>query len=541
MPQALIVGAGPTGLTLGIGLRRQGIACTIIDRLEAPSPWSKALGLHSRSLEVFAAMDVLGPVRKASRVLKAVSVYGDNGFLFELDLTSLQAPYPWVLSCPQSDVEKALIQRFKALGGELVRGVELLDFTQDGSGVTARIRQGADVQTLRSEVMVGADGVGSTVRQQLGIGFHGVEYSEHFLLADVDWESPWRNDSSHGFLQEEGLLIALPLPTGWRLIMATDTPPEAPLDVSVFEERLALILGEKPDLGKPRWISEFSVQRRLAQHYRRNRVYLAGDAAHVQSPIGAQGMNTGLADAFNLSWKLGYYLNGFGSGELLDSYEQERRPVAEKMIYGVDMLSRASLVKLPMLRRSRDSLLKLAGGRTKISSRILRTASQLDVHYRHSPIVSSGPESDLGWRREGPLPGDRLPDASLKSVRTGHLHQLHDLLRKPVHHLILQLSEKPEHNEKLVLYAFSDRLGQDYRNRTHLTVVAAKGTPHAEIPREGTTRIWQDHQGEFAAAFGHGPRLWLMRPDGHLAYRAPVGNADHLLEYLDKVLGKQDG
>ena len=538
----LIVGAGPTGLALGIGLRRHGINCCIIDRLEAPSPYSRALGLHARSLEIFEALDVLAPIRKASRRLKAVSVYGDKGFLFELDLTSLKAPYPWVLSCPQSEVEAVLIDRYRMLGGELIRSAELLDFRQDGSGVQARIRQGAEVQTLNAELLVGADGVGSTVREQLGIGFKGVDYSEHFLLADVPWDAaPWSNDRSHGFLQEEGLLLALPLPQGWRLIMARREPPETPFSLAPFSERLTSILGDVPDLGEPRWLSQFSVQRRLAQHFRRNRVFLAGDAAHVQSPLGAQGMNTGLADAFNLSWKLAFYLKGFGQGALLDSYEQERRPVAEKMLYGVDMLSRASLVKLPLLRRSRDSLLKLAGSRRNISSRLLRTASQLDVHYRNSPLVTCGPEADVGWRHQGPLPGDRLPDAALKSVRTGHLHQLHGLLRKPVHHLLLQLSESPEHNERLVMYALSDRLGQEYRERVHLTVIAARATANEDVPREGTTRIWRDHEGEFASAFGDQGRLWLMRPDGHLAYRAPMSNADDLLGYLERVLGKRVG
>ena len=536
----LIVGAGPTGLALGIGLRRHGINCCIIDRLGAPSPYSRALGLHARSLEIFEALDVLAPIRKASRRLKAVSVYGDKGFLFELDLTSLKAPYPWVLSCPQSEVETVLIDRYRMLGGELIRSTELLDFRQDGSGVQARIRQGAEVQTLNAELLVGADGVGSTVREQLGIGFKGVDYSEHFLLADVPWDAaPWSNDRSHGFLQEEGLLLALPLPQGWRLIMARREPPETPFSLAPFSERLTSILGDVPDLGEPRWLSQFSVQRRLAQHFRRNRVFLAGDAAHVQSPLGAQGMNTGLADAFNLSWKLAFYLKGFGQGALLDSYEQERRPVAEKMLYGVDMLSRASLVKLPLLRRSRDSLLKLAGSRRNISSRLLRTASQLDVHYRNSPLVTCGPEADVGWRHQGPLPGDRLPDAALKSGRTGHLHQLHGLLRKPVHHLLLQLSESPEHNERLVMYALSDRLGQEYRERVHLTVIAARATANGDVPREGTTRIWRDHEGEFANAFGDQGRLWLMRPDGHLAYRAPVSNADDLLGYLERVLGKR--
>ncbi|EKF72899.1 oxidoreductase [Alcanivorax hongdengensis A-11-3] len=533
----LIVGAGPTGLTLGIALRRQGIECLILDRLGEPSRHSRALGLHARTLEIFAAMQVLPTVRSGSMVQKAVSVYGESGFLFELDLTTLKAPYPWVLSCPQTVVEAALTERYLALGGKLERAVELLDFAQDGSGVRARVRRGSEVSQLEAALLVGADGVGSTVRQQLGIGFHGVDYNEHFLLADVSGLPDLRRDSSHGFLMPEGALFVLPMPEGWRLIISGAPPQEeAPVTLAPFRERLERVLPSPVELGEPRWLSQFTVQRRLAQHYRRNRVFLAGDAAHVQSPLGAQGMNTGIADAFNLGWKLALYLQGYGNGELLDSYEQERRPVAIQMLNQVEVLSRASLLRLPLLRRTRDSLLKMAGSRPQISQRLLRRASQLDVNYRQSPLVAFGPEAALGRRHFGPLPGDRVPDAALKSLRTGRDHQLQDLLQQPVHHLVIQLTAQPAHHEQMVLFALSERIPEEYRDRVHLTVIAAEeGADALSLVREGTTRIWHDHRGEFARAFGEQSRLWLIRPDGHLGYRAPVSDADHLLGYLERL------
>ncbi|MDX1805146.1 MAG: FAD-dependent monooxygenase [Alcanivorax sp.] len=533
----MIAGAGPTGLALGIALRRQGIDCCIIDRLARPSRQSRALGLHARTLEIFDALGVLEPIRRAALVQKAVSVYGEHGLLFELDLTTLDAPYPWVLSCPQSVVEEALTERYLALGGRLQRETELLDFSQDGSGVRARLRQGAEVYNHPCSLLVGADGVGSTVREQLGIGFHGVDHHEHFLLADVDGLPDLRRDSSHGFLLPDGAMFVLPMPDGWRLIM---TEPEddkgAAPSLTPFKTRLEQVMGAPLELGQVRWLSQFTVQRRLAHHYRRNRVLLAGDAAHVQSPLGAQGMNTGIADAFNLGWKLALYLQGYGDGPLLDSYEQERRPVAESMLNSVELLSRASLVRLPLLRRTRDSLLRMAAHQTKLSQRLVRRASQLDINYRNSPLVSCGPEAAIGRRHHGPLPGDRVPDAALRSLRTGHEHRLHELLNRPVHHLVLQMKAQPEHAEQMALFALSERIPEEYHNLVHLTVVVAReGNQEVSLVREGTTRVWQDHEGEFATAFGDQSRLWLIRPDGYLGYRAPATDADHLLEYLERL------
>lgn len=534
-PRVLIVGAGPTGLALGIGLRRQGVDCCIIDRLQAPLPYSRALGLHARTLEIFAAMEVLAPIRQAAKTLKATRVHGDRGPLFTLDLTLLQAPYPWILSCPQSRVETALADRYRTLGGRLERGVELLDFRQDGKGVQARLRRGTSVESHDYDLMVGSDGVHSVVREQLGVGFAGLAYREHFLLADVNWQAPWPSDMVQGFLQENGLLLALPMPQAWRLILTQLEEPPDRLSLVPFQARLEALLGQAPELGEPLWLSHFSVQRRLADHYRRNRVFLAGDAAHAQSPMGGQGMNTGIADAFNLSWKLALYLKGNGRGELLDSYERERRPVARRMLYSVDGLSRASLLQRPWLRWCRDWLFKLIGPRVFFQKRFLRTASQLQVNYRGSALLGHGPGVNKRWRRRRPVPGDRVPDAALVSLRTGHHHQLHDLLKQPVHHLLLQLSAEPDSKQQLVLYALSDRLGEEHAERVHLTVIVAADGEPGSLPQEGTTRIWQDHHGTFAKAFGQGDGLWLMRPDGHLAYRAPVSDGDHLLAYLERL------
>lgn len=541
------MGAGPTGLTLAICLQRQGVQCRVVEQLDAPSFPSRALGLHARSLEIFAALGVLDAIEAVSRKVTTMAVHSDDGPLFSLDFSKLDSPTPYVLSCPQGQLESLLADHFVSLGGQLQRSTTLLDFSQDGQQVRVRLRHQADssssdnadiISTTAVRLMVGADGVDSTVREQLGIEFRGVEYAEHFLLADVPgtgWKAPWSDDAAQGFLLEDGLLLAQPMPQGWRLIMSLTSAPQPPLTMRPFEQRLATLFGQTVTLPEPQWLSQFTVQRRLAQHYRRNRVFLVGDAAHVQSPLASQGMNTGIADAFNLGWKFALYLQGDGGGRLLDSYEQERRPVAENILRGSDLFSRALLLKQPLLRRSRNSLLRFGATRPALEQRLLRAASQLNVHYRSSPLVGCGPLSEPRWRDEGPRPGDRMLDARLISLRTSREQTVHGLLMQPVHHVLLQLGERPEHEARLVMFALADRLGQDFDNRVHFTVVASGKTPAEQVPREGIVRVWQDLHGDFERAYGAEAGLWLMRPDGHLGYRAKLSNANQLLAFLDEL------
>ena len=528
----LIVGAGPTGLTLAIRLRQLGIDCLVIDKLAEPMPWSRALGLHSRTLEIFHALDVLEPVRLLSNVQTAVSVHNDEGILLTLDLTSLEAPFPSLLICPQGDVEKALAERFEALGGRIWRNVSLQSFFQHGDGVVANLLVEGAIHRLDCALLVGCDGAHSRVREQLGISFDGVTEKDHFLIADLDIHWSLSRSSSHGFLLSTGSMIALPMPDCWRLVInqaaADDTESEVTL--APFRERLTAAFGECPPLGAPRWLTRFTIHRRLASRYRQNRVLLAGDACHIQSPLGAQGMNTGIGDAFNLAWKLALFLGGMGGGRLLDSYERERRPVARAMLYSVDLLSRSSFSRNRLLRAGRDWVLKFMSGRPSIGKRLLRRASQLDINYRDSNLVGSG---SAGWPagKEGPEPGDRLPDARLTSGNDV-LHLI-DLLRDPRHYLLIQLDDEPDSQQLVTAYALADRVPAEFGQWVR-TLVIAGATPARSLREleEFDVSLLTDQHGEFCQRFGSGAGLWLMRPDGHLAFRASLADADQLLDWL---------
>lgn len=498
------------------------------------------MGLQGRSVEILRALDVIDELHGLGVVHREAHLYSDNGLILEMALESDEHPYSGILCCPQHHLEAVLSARFIALGGEIVRNTEMLDFVQDGQSVRCRFRQGTEIFALSTRILVGTDGAYSTVRQCLHMGVQCDAEPDHFVIVDCQWHNPPDSKASHTFLLAEGPVFVQPLPHAWRFMLSQSAPPEpgvgAADPLTQVADRLQPALGARPELSGIQWHTHFSVRRQLVDHYRRNRVFLAGDAAHVQSPVGGQGMNTGLADAFNLGWKLALYLSGKGSGAMLDSYEQERRPVAERMLNSQDFFSHASLLQQPWLQRGRDSLLRFVMQRPAFMRRLLRRLNQLDVHYRLSPLVSGHGFVSASRRRQGPLPGDRITDVALHSLRRDREHRLHELLKQPVHHLLLHLPEVPDHAQQLVVYALLQRIADDYESFVHVTVIAdADNELTTTLRRESTVRVWHDHTGAWARTVVVPGQLWLMRPDGHLAYRAPLADADHLLSWMEAL------
>ena len=543
----LVVGAGPTGLSLAIRLRQLGVDCLLIDREPAPMPWTRALGLQARTLEILDALGVLDAVRQRSRQLVAMHLHNQNGVLMEMDLTTLAATYPWVLSCPQPEVEQCLEEHYLALGGHLCRNVTLDSFRQQGGEVRAVVTQGGTTHEIAASLLVGCDGAHSRVREQLGISFDGVEHPDRFLLADVDIDWDYADNAAHVFMLPDGALYALPLPHGWRLVLnlgaqqGNGSEQEAPVSLAPFEERLASIFEQPPTLSSAYWLNRFSIHRRLAGRYRVNRVLLAGDACHVQSPVGAQGMNTGIADAFNLAWKIGLFLDGVGGGRLLDSYETERRPVARTMLTSMDLVSRASFTRNTLLRGARDSILKLAGRQPRFAARFLRRLSQLDVSYTHSSIVGAGSGLFAALTDAGPEPGERMPDAALETATDAQPLRVHTFLQEPSHRLFIQLSSTLGHQEIVAAFALADRVPGAFSAWVKTAVVLPGDVPETlRDLEEFDVNLLVDRDGEFARCYGDQAALWLMRPDGHLGYRAHLSDGDQLLLYLRNLFARRD-
>jgi 2-polyprenyl-6-methoxyphenol hydroxylase-like FAD-dependent oxidoreductase len=492
---ALVVGAGPTGLLMGVELARHGLECRVIDRDEHGATESRALAIQARTVEVF---DDLGVADEAlARGLKAAGVNmwsGSGERLAHITFDAMDGPYPFVLDLPQSETEALLERRLNALGVQVERRTELVGFEQDTDKVTATLGSPTGEETVRTHWLLGCDGAHSAVRHVLGIGFAGETVDVDWGLADVVVEWPLADREMHMFLSEEGLMAAFPMPEGrWRLICemgpAGDGPAPSP-DLDFFTETARRRSGEsRVEVSDPRWLAAFRVNERQASEVREGRCFIAGDAAHVHSPAGGQGMNTGLQDAYNLAWKLALVHRGRAPDWILDTYELERRPVATRVVKLTSAMFKAALLRSEAAQRLRDAVIRHLAGLAPVQRRMLHTISERDINYRDSPLVAE-------HRRplRAPHAGDLAPDAgpSLRAALHGTAH---------------------------VLLVFDEQ--------------AQPGEIEAAYPGVLETHVFADRDAH--EAYG-GAALCLVRPDGYIGYISGDADEAALRGYLDRML-----
>ncbi len=363
----LIVGAGPTGLTLAASLVSRGISTTVVDRQLAGSNTSRAAVVNARSLEVLEGLDVARRLVKEGIQAPRFTIRDGARTLIPIDFSTLPTEYPYSLMVPQSTTERLLSDRLVELGGSVVRPKTLTSVVQDGDGVTATFDDG---DTVRARYVVGADGIHSKVREQAGIGFEGGQYEESFLLADVRLTGEAPADEVILYWATAGLTVVAPLPGDiYRIVAPVPNAPENPSAPYVQE----ILDSRGPGKGRMVvteviWGSRFRIHHRVADTYRAGRLLLAGDAAHVHSPAGGQGMNLGIQDAVALSEALASVLDG-GPDSLLDAYSAARRPIARDVVAMTDRLTR--LATLPRIARPLRNAVFSVVGRLPAANRTL--------------------------------------------------------------------------------------------------------------------------------------------------------------------------
>ncbi|MGW4898120.1 FAD-dependent monooxygenase [Kitasatospora sp. NPDC004240] len=363
-----IVGAGPTGLALAVTLARAGIDFVLLDRLAESPRTSRAGVVHARTLEVLEELGAADALLPRGLRLSRFAVRDGARRLLDIGFEALPTRYPFTLLTPQYETEAVLLARLRELGGDVTRPYEVTEVRQNADAVTVTMRTG---EQLRAAYAVGADGMHSVVREAAGIGFTGGSYGQSFVLADVtmDW-APTAEEVSLTF-GTAGLTVVAPLPRDrYRVVATVDEAPAEPDRQSVqrlLDERAP---GQAKITGLV-WSSRFRVHHRVADRYRSGRLLLAGDAAHVHSPAGGQGMNTGIQDAYALG-------RAFTTGRL-DEYESKRRPVAVRVVAFTDRMTRIATATGPR-RALRNALLPLLG-RTPAFRR--RLATELaELNYR---------------------------------------------------------------------------------------------------------------------------------------------------------------
>lgn len=513
---ALVIGAGPTGLTLAGELARRGLTVRIVDKaLEPPPDHSRALAVQTRTLELFGMMGIADAAMERGTRVTALNILlpsGERARLPILSFPELSTPVPGPFVIQQFDTEAVLASRLPRLGVTLERGVELASFAQDGAGVTCTLRHAdGKVEEVRSSWLLGCDGAHSAVRKGAGIPFEGDTYDDHCMLGDlvVDWQLP--GDELFISPTRRGIAVAFPVPGRRRfrvVLILPDVPPARNSTVSLeeFESTMRTLLPNMPfRVEQAIVLSRYRLHHRAAARLRSGRVFLAGDAAHIHSPAGGQGMNTGIQDAFNLAWKLAAVQQGRMPAWLLDTYEQERMPVAHRLLDFTDRLFEVMAghgLLGRTLRAIAPHLAFRAFGLSPVQRRIVGFISQLKIRYRKSPL-----SVQLGTPpARGPRPGDRAPDITFRNG-AGEEVRLFELLR----------------NVEPVLLLFAGPRADAAACERARRLAARLDGPDLKVVVLGATEAGghADPDGRAHATYGvETTAAVLVRPDGYIGVRS---------------------
>jgi 2-polyprenyl-6-methoxyphenol hydroxylase-like FAD-dependent oxidoreductase len=535
----LVAGAGPVGLMMACELRRHGVTCRLIDPLPEPAHQCKAVGIQPRTLEIWEDMGIALEAIDAGLWLRGMRLYVNGEQRAETIMDLPDVPYGF-LALPQYETERILTAHLNRFGTMIERQTALVSFLQNEEGVMATVRGNGGIEQVSCRYLVGCDGAHSVVRHALGLPFEGERYAEQYMLGDVEvqWDLP--HGWSYRFLHVadgtmDDFLVCIPIPgkNRYRLSMfgasefgaarrsgevdhglAKDGPQPTLAHIQTVVSRLA---PTGTTVGDLRWACLFGLSHRIVSRYSVHRVFLAGDAAHIHPPTGAQGMNTGLQDAYNLAWKLALVLKGTAPPSFLESYNAERLPIGQEVVGRTHHQAEAQ----------RQGITETARDR-------LMTDSQLLVHYRGSTWVGQDVDSSETFTH-GPAPGERAPDVlGLRREGIGFPLRLFDVLRGTAYVLLFYVGSGGRDEVQLVAEIATSlraRFGEMIR-----PYAIIDGSPN--LIAFGGLPVLQDTDGAFRRVYDTAATsAYLIRPDGYIAYRCSPVRSDSIITYLKRMLG----
>ena len=526
----LIVGAGPTGLTLALQLRRLGVRFRIIDKSLEPSTTSKAIGLQYRVSEVLTWMGLFDRFLEKGVTGVGLNFYANGERILNLRLDNLEgvsgrgAFAPKSIVIPQNSTERLLIEALAEHGVEVERGKEFVDFTQDGERVVSRVTHAdGGEETIESRYLVSCEGPHSRIRKQAGLTFAGKTYPLSYFMADVelDWDAD--HDDVHVWIHEDGMFSAIPMPgeRRWRLFMESgkgEKEDDTEVTMKLVQRLMAERIGDhETQASNPAWLSEFRISCRMVDRFSTGRVFLAGDAAHVHSPTGGQGITTGVGDAYNLGWKLDMVLRGVARDSLLDTYTEERLPVVRRVLKTTDGTASIFLAHTRVRRLIRDRIFLPVLRSRLAQKRLTKRLSQLDVNYRGAGLSVHEETGRVG--RVAVRAGDRTPDVAFLDTSTGKQTSLFEHLGR---------------SRPFVLFGDVEPPARIKNALNLLCVDSFQIMPQSSRRSERDGLI--DTTGDFRRLYGaKGEFLYLIRPDGYVGlFQRPIDERG-LQAYLSKL------
>ena len=514
----LIAGAGPTGLMLANQLARHGVRAMIIDRHSGPAQQTRAMAVQARTLEIYSKLGVMDQALALGARATGANMWANGRWTARIplgDIGASMSPFPYVLMLGQDDNERILGEKLRQHGVDVQWDTELVAFEQQRHQVAVTLRKpDGSTRTVSAAWVAGCDGARSAVRELSGIKFPGAPYEHVFFVADTEATGSMKPGELNVYLWRDGFHLFFPMrrENGWRVIGILPADMRSRNDLAWDEVARAVRKEAGADLSFQacHWFSTYRIHHRAAETFRDRRCFLLGDAAHIHSPAGAQGMNTGLQDAYNLAWKLAYVATGRAEASLLDTYEQERRPVAQRLLRTTDrafqvlvadgwfgqLLRTRILARLAAFAMTRESVRRLA----------FRTISQIGIRYPDSALSRSLPSAGNGV----PAAGDRFPWLRLQLQANGAVEDLFRILDDTRFNLLVIGQPAP---------------AEGFGDTVRVYGIGADGANAEELARAGITA----------------PACYLLRPDGHIGLAGGHFNRQEVTRYLAEHGFRVDG
>ncbi len=534
----LIVGAGPVGLTMACELHRYGIPFRIIDKLEKPSEQSKALVVWPRTLELLSPLGVTKEFTNTGFYARGGHFYSQNKRLGTFEIRIDDSRFKQALMISQCQTESILTNYLRKNGIYIDRGVTWLEQQENNNRIQVKLQlKDGNIETADYEYVIACDGAHSPIRHHLGIEFAGEQDPHDWFLADVELLGLDDPSYLHLCLSSIGPVALFPFGKNhYRVIGDMGFAASSEKRKDPLQEEVQAILDERTILKckiiKSIWLSSFRVHQRKVKKYRQGRCFLMGDAAHIHSPAGGQGMNTGMQDAINLAWKLAYVLRGYAPMEILDTFSVEREQIGQQILAMTGRVTKMMLLQNPILKRLRNTFLALMLSVPPITRLLARQMAQMRIAYSHSPLHQEG----KGFFPNGIKLGERVPDGEMIFLSKSGVKQkiyLWDLLQNPSWKLIIWTDQAMMIDEA---NRFVNHFANLFRNQIQCIILL--GGTEFSFDHSAVICLALDPEKIFGKKLGVTAlsSVFLVRPDGYLSYRQQSFQISPTEAYLRKWL-----